>query len=190
MACTSTLTKNFVENCTHSPKSGIVSKFIVNIADIDKSSSQVSADGTVVTALVLETGAKVYEVEGDERTNMGSFEFTSDEISEGYIHKDGIRIKYRGKEQRSRVKEMLRGRFATILQKVDIGDSGEIEYEISGYESGMHVVAHSADFTANKGTATLEMQTKDGELESTEPKVWEEVGGIDTWLTTNTYVPA
>lgn len=191
MACAEKkLTKNLVKNCTHAPKQGVGRKFAVAISDIDKTSTQLSADGTEVTTLVLESGAKVYELEGNVKVHGASFELVEKEFGDYYNHKDTYKITYRGAAQRARVQEMIGGRFATIVQKIDTGDSGEIEWEILGYESGMKPKAHSADLAAGSGVATLELGTVEGEEEKTEPKLWTESTGWDTWIDANLFVPA
>ncbi|TDO68826.1 hypothetical protein EV143_11810 [Flavobacterium chryseum] len=189
--CDEKLTGQFVKMCGHRPKQGVAGKWYINHDDVDVEATQKSNRGTVVTTLVLKTGAKIYPAVGKKVSSI-EHALAIKDFSNGYIHTDRFTITYKGPAERERVQELVDGaRVVTLSKKVDTGISGELSYEIAGLESGMEITEDTFNSGADSGVTKIAVATKEGEEESTGIKLFKMVGGLDaieTWITTNEYV--
>ncbi len=191
MGCTTKLAGNFVRECLHRPKQGFLKKWYINEEDIDRAATQLANRGTKVTALVLKAGAKIYPADGPDKTKSGSHALSVTDFGNGYIHTDNFTVTYRGEKQRERIQELVDGaRVVTINQKVDRGLTGELSYEILGFESGMSITNDDWSSSENAGTSKIVVATKEGEEELTGAKLWSEgtLAATEAWITANEFV--
>lgn len=181
----------FAVKCGHRPKQGVSKKWYINHDDIDLEGTQKANRGTVVTVLVLKTGAKIYPA-GGKKVSSIEHALAIKDFSNGYIHTDRFTITYKGPDERERVQELVDGaRVVTLSKKIDTGVSGELSYEIAGLESGMEITEDTYNSAADSGVTKIAVATKEGEEESTAIKLFKMTGGIEaieTWITTNEYV--
>ncbi len=189
--CNIGLGGNFKKICGYKPKSGIKRKWYGNVDDIDKEATVMANRGTKINTLVLKVGAKIYSIGGNDKTHGLSSAGVVGDYANGFIHTDIINIMYRGELERERIQEIVDGaRVFSIVEKVDGGESGELTYELAGYESGMLFNAYANDFIANSGVASLTVATKEGEEEGTDVKLFQDTDSATTlaFLETNTFV--
>lgn len=191
--CDNKLAGQFTQMCGHRPKQGVSKKWYINWDDIDKEATQKANKGTVVTALVLKTGAKMYPAQGNRKVHSIEHALSIKDFGNGYIHTDRFTITYKGENERERIQELVDGaRVVTLSQKVDTGVSGELSYEIAGLEAGMEITEDNFNSAADSGVTKIAVATKEGEEESTGIKLFKMTGGleaIETWITANAYVP-
>lgn len=189
--CNSILSGNFRKICGYKPKSGIKRKWYGNLDDIDKEATVLASRRTKITTLVLKEGAKIYPAFGNDKTHGLSSAGVVGDYGNGFTHTDVLNIMYRGDKERERVQEIVEGaRVFSIVEKVDDGISGELAFEVAGFESGMLFNAYTNDFIANGGVATLTVATKAGEEEGTDVKLFQDTDYATTaaWLETNSFV--
>lgn len=191
--CDNKMAGQFTQQCGHRPKQGVSKKWYINWDDIDKEATQKANRGTVVTALVLKTGTKIYPAQGSKKVSSIEHALSIKDFSNGYIHTDRFSITYKGPNERERVQELVDGaRVVTLSQKIDTGVNGELSYEIAGLESGMEITEDNYNSAADSGITKIAVATKEGEEEATAIKLFNMTGGleaIETWITTNEYVP-
>ncbi|MHC0442313.1 hypothetical protein [Flavobacterium sp. 3-210] len=191
--CDNKLAGQFTQVCGHRPKQGVYKKWYINWDDVDKEATQKANRGTVVTALVLKTGSKIYPAQGNKKVSSIEHALAIKDFGNGYIHTDRFSITYKGPNERERVQELVDGaRVVTLSQKIDTGTSGELSYEIAGLESGMEITEDNYNSAADSGITKIAVATKEGEEEATGIKLFQMTGGLDaieTWISTNEYVP-
>lgn len=188
MSCTTNLSANFIHDCTHRPKQGVVKKWYVNWEDIDRVATQLNTAKTGVTSLVLNTGAKIYKAEGTDKTSKASHALKVGDFANSYTHTDTYTVLYKGDTQKEQIQKLVDGaRVVSIIEKVDTGLAGETTFEIVGFESGMVITNDDYDTSANSGTTTIIVATKEGEEEATGIKSFldTDVATTRTWITTN-----
>lgn len=194
MSCNTKIAGDFALNCGYKPKQGIYEKWLINWDDIDFAASQLDNRNTKVTSLVLKAGKKIYKANGNDKSHKVKHALVVGDFGNGYTHTDEIILIYKGENERERVQELVDGaRVVTLVKKIDGGLTGELKYEIAGYESGMKIINDDFDSSANSGTTTIICATKEGEEEATGLKLYLPVGGIEdieTFITTYEYVPA
>lgn len=160
--CENKLAQGFLQLCGYKPKAGIDNKYFINFDDVDKEATQLSADRTKITTLVLKENAKIYPAEGDKQSK-GSHEFKEDVYGNGYTHTDEYIIKYRGDVAKQNVQKLVDGgKVLTIYKKTDTGLNGEITYEVAGFDSGMKLKKDSLALTENAGTQSISVATEEG----------------------------
>ena len=193
MGCTNAkLAGNFARVCGLKPKQGILRKWYVNFDDLDRSATQLANRNTKITQLVLNTGAKLYPAEGNDKSHKANHALAVGDYGNGYIHTDQYTLLYRGENERERIQELVDGaRVISIIEKVDGGQNGELTYEILGYESGMSITEDVWNSAENSGTAQLSVATKEGEEESTGAKLFSHTDAATTksFIETNEYTP-
>lgn len=191
MACATEIAKDFIDECGRIPKAGVENIYLVNWADIDRSSSQLAVSNTQVTALVLKATKKIYQFTARREAGQVSHALAILEFATGYIHTVQGRPLLRGAEEREVIQDLVDGgRVVAIVEKVDTGLAGELKYEIYGYESGLKLLNDDYNSNENSGVSTLILQTKEGEEEATAPKLWNEdtyAGGAEAFITENLY---
>ncbi len=188
MACTSKISANFIKECTHRPKQGVLNKWYINWEDIDRAATQLNASKTGITALVLNTGANIYKAEGTDKTSKASHALKVGDYANSYTHTDSYTILYKGDAQKEQVQKLVDGaRVVSIIEKVDTGLAGETTFELVGYESGMVITNDDYDTSANSGTTNIVVATKEGEEEATGIKSFldTDVATTRAWITAN-----
>lgn len=178
--------------CGYKPKQGIQKKYYVNFDDIDRAATTLANRNTKISALTLKAGAKIYDAAGNDKSHIGKAEGVVGDYGNGAKHTDVLNIIYNGENERERVQEIIDGaRVVTIIKKVDGGESGELTFEILGFEAGMTMSSYSWDSSANSGVATIEVASKDGEEEATPPKLFldTDITTTQAWIDANVYVP-
>jgi len=190
--CNSKLAGSFAKRCGHKAKAGVKEKYYINHDDIDFVGTQTARRGTSVTALVLKAGAKIYSAESVNAGRKVMHALAVGDYGNGYTHTDTLIVTYRGEEESERIQELVDGgRVVTINRMVDGGENGETSYKIAGLESGMLITNDDYDSSANNGTTTLIVATKEGEEEATGLKSWSEgsLADTETWISENLYEP-
>ncbi|TXK78686.1 hypothetical protein [Mesonia sp. K4-1] len=188
--CINELGGNFNKICGYKPKSGIKNKWYGNVDDIDKEATVMVSRRNGITTLVLKQDAKIYPAKGNDKTHVLKASGVVGDYGNGFTHTDTLNIMYRGLNERERIQEITDGaRIFSIVEKVDGGENGELFFELAGFESGMLMSSFEYDSSANSGVATLEVATKEGEEESTPPKVFLDTDYATTkaWLETNSF---
>lgn len=189
--CIKELAGDFAQECDAKPKTGVKRKWYANYDDVDFEATQLANKRTKVTLLVLKAGKKFYPADGNDKTSKVKHAIAIGDFTNGYIHTDEYNILYNGEAARERAQELAQGaRVITISQKVDQGISGEIAFEIAGYESGMLILNDDYSSADNSGVRTVITATKAGEEENTGLKLFLLAGGSAatlTYLETNTY---
>ncbi len=187
--CNRRLAGQFVRECTHRPKQGIADKWYFNYDDVDRAASTLTNRGTVINQLVLKSGAKLYRAEGNTKTSQASHSLSVSDFGNGYIHTDTYTVLYRGANERERIQELVDGaKVCTLIKKTDKGVSGELEYEVLGFESGMVVTEDNWNSKENSGITTLTVSTVEGEEEATGAKLLS-IEDAENWIRSNEYVP-
>lgn len=191
--CDDKLSGGFAKKCGTRPKQGLKRKWYFNYDDVDRAATQLANKGTKISLLVLKAGKKLYQAAGTTKTLKAKHALAVLDFDRGYVHTDTLTILYHGEEERQRIQELVDGgRICSINDKVDSGVSGELSFDVFGYESGMSIINDDYDSSANSGTVTIAVATEKGEEESTGKKLFMLAGGLaatETFLTTNTYVP-
>lgn len=188
--CDDKLSGAFARKCGYTPKQGVISKWYGNWDDIDKEATQLSNRGTKITQLVLKAGAKIYPAQGPDNTKKVNHALSIGDYSTGYIHTDEFIVTYRGADERERIQELVDGaRVFTINRMVDSGVNGELAFQVAGFDSGMKIINDDYDSSANSGTATLIVATKDGEEEGTGLKLFLEgtLSDTEAWIEENEF---
>lgn len=190
--CEIGISGNFDRICGYTPKQGIKNKWYGNVEDIDVSATVMANRGNLVTTLVLKTGAKLYRANGTDKSHQLTSAAVIGDFGNGHKHTDILNVIYRGADERERIQESTDGaRLFSIVEKVDKGPEGKEAFEIAGLESGMLLAGFDYDSNANSGVGTLTVATKDGEEESTPPKLFLDTDYATTltFLETNTFDP-
>lgn len=196
MSCDSKLANKFVQQCAHTPKKGIIRKWYINWEDIDFTGTQTANKGTKVTALVLNSGAKLYAAEGHEKAAKADHALSRKEYGVTYIHKDQFQVTYDGEEERENVQRMTKGRFVTINERNDKGLAGELSYEIYGLEAGMVLTEDVKNTNENAGTRNITVSSQEDQEESTGAKLFMMMSGTPAennlaattaWIAANVY---
>jgi hypothetical protein len=192
--CVTLLANNFARKCGVKPKAGILKKFYLNYEDIDFEASQLAHNNTVIETLVLKDGAKIYQAEGNDRSHRVNHALSVGDFGNGYIHTDEFTPLYNGPEVREELQKIVEGnRVVTIVEKIDKGESGELAYEVVGFESGMVASADDYNSAENSGTRNFVVATKEGEEEATGIKLFYNSVTPTTaadFISTNLFVPA
>lgn len=195
MSCNTKLAKNFVQQCAHTPKKGVIKKWFINWDDIDFTATQTANEGTKVTAIVLNAGAKIYPAEGHQSASKADHALSRKGYGVTYIHKDSFQITYDGETERENIQKMTKGRFVTIIERNDKGLSGELTYEVYGLEAGMLLTEDVKNTGENAGTRNITVSTQEDQEESTGAKLFMMLDGAENdltatkaWITSNTYV--
>ncbi|MEE4246325.1 MAG: hypothetical protein V2I33_13030 [Kangiellaceae bacterium] len=198
MSCDTKLSKGFVRKCGLRPKQGVSDKWYFNWDDVDREASQLSADKTKITALVLKAGAKIYEAQAVKTSKKVRHALAINDFGKGYIHTDEFIVGYRGDNENNAIQELVDGaRIGTINKMIDTGENGETSYRVAGFESGMEITNDDFDSAANNGTSTIICATQEGEEEATGLKIFlmpaasepSDLAETDAWITANVYVP-
>lgn len=195
MSCVNTLTDSFLRECAYKPKAGLEPDvWLVNLADIDKAVSQLATSGMLISTFALAAGKTLFKAEGAGNYPQGTVTLSQGDNGPNHIHGLTVRVLYYGEDERLQVKQMIdNGRFAAIVKKRDGGLSGELKYEVLGWESGMQVESMTWSSNENNGVRELVLATKEGEEESTDAKLFvdTDLATTESFLETNTfgYVP-
>lgn len=189
MSCENTLSKNFIRQCGYRPKAGLENTvWLVNVKEIDKAATQLSASKMSITSMVLTTGAKIYKAEGAGKFPQGTTELVKGDNGNGWKHGNTIRILYYSEDEREQLQKMIDdGRFATIVEKKDTGLAGELTYDVLGFESGMAVQSVTWNSAENNGVVVVVLGTEEGEEESTDRKIFldTDLATTKTWIESN-----
>lgn len=192
--CDNRLAGQFTKVCGHRPKQGVSRKWYINWDDIDRTATQISNKGTLVTALILKIGKKIYRAEGNKKTSSAEHAMAVKDFGNGYIHTDRFTILYKGVNERLRVQDLVEGaRVVTLIERIDKGVSGELSFEIAGLESGMSITEDNFNSAADSGVTKIAVATTEGEEEATGLKLFTLTGGvteIEAWIATSEYVSA
>jgi len=178
--CESKLTKAFRKKCGYAPKQGIDKKWYGNKEDIDYVATQLANRGTVITTLVLKSGAKIYPAEAPKSANKQVVHALSvGDFSNGYIHTDTLIVTHQGAEESEAIQEMVEGAKLFTINKKSDGT-----YIVAGFESGMSITNDDFDSNANSGTATITVATEEGQEEATRVKILD-MEDMDAFITAN-----
>lgn len=190
MSCENKITKNIVRKCGYKPKAGLENVIhCVNTKEIDKALTQLSASKMSVTSLVLVDGAKIFRAEGAGKFPQGTTEMVKGDNGSSFKHGNTIRILYYGEEEREQLQNMIQdGRITTINEKKDKGESGELAFDILGFEGGMAVQSVAWNSNENDGVVVITLATEEGEEEATDRKIFmdTDLATTKTWIETNT----
>jgi GTPase len=193
MSCTLKLSKEFARKCSYRPKQGVDKTiYLVNTEDIDKATTVLNTTKTSVTTLTLGTGAKLFKSEGNDKSHAVSSELVVSDFGNGMKHQLKVNVLYYGDAERAALQEIIDGaRITAIVKKVDTGESGELSYEVYGFESGMVISEMSRSSSENAGVISFTLASKEGEEESTDAKIFmdTDLATTEAWIESNTYVP-
>ena len=170
--CYPDLGGNFVVNCNHIPKAGILRKWIGIHDDIDQQATTIAENDTSgnvefgVNQLVLKANAAIYRVEGNDKVHKLKDEAAENDFVDGHIHTDTITFVDKSQAEFMRVNRMKGRRFFSIVETVDSGGDGLTKFLIGGLESGMKMSANDFDTAENSATRTVELKTQENALES------------------------
>ena len=186
-ACIPDLSGDFITVCGYIPKQGNKRVLLVNHSDIDFGNTNLNSDRTAVTALVLESAKKAYQVSGRSETSNSLFSGEAIDFGFGYTHTLELTPIYTGAEELSVIQKFADGaRVVAIVENVDGGPDGTDSWEILGLDSGLKLTTDEGNRGENFGVSTITLSSKEGELEGTRPKKWTEADKA-TWLTSNLY---
>ena len=163
---------NFVVNCNHIPKAGVLRKWIGIHEDIDRAAttfldeenSGVANYG--VNQLTLKQSANIYRVEGNDKVHKLKDEAAENDFVDGHIHTDTITFIDKSQAEFMRINRLKGRRFFSIVETVDEGGDGRTKFLIGGFDSGMKMTANDFDTAENSGTRTVELKTQENALES------------------------
>ena len=190
--CSTKMAGDFARKCGHKPKQGVSEKWYGNHDDIDFEATQMANRNTKITTLVLKEGGKLYKARGTKKTSSAEHALVVGDFTNGYTHIDRFTILYKGENERERVQELVEGaRVFTIIKKVDTGVSGELSYEVAGFESGMAITEDNFNSNENSGVTQIACSTTEGEEEATGLKLFlleEGTAATAAWITANEFV--
>lgn len=129
---------------------------LLNYTDIDKALSEENAtDPNIIETIVLEAGAKGYEVDslpnatvGEDTINVGTYNRT-------HQHNLTVRIFKKSEAAKKFVNGLTNSRVVAIVQNNDRGDAGDTKYEIYGWDSGLELNDLTASTEMADGVAYL-----------------------------------
>lgn len=175
--CNLDLANNFIRNCYHKPKAGILNKWIGLVDGVDTEATdlnltpnnEIDLDSNYgVNQFVIKSGYYLYKVEGNDKTHKAKHAFSENDFDEGYIHTDTITFLDRNKVVRENIGRLSSSkRFFTISEMVDKASDGSTTFQIAGLFSGMKLINDDYDSAENSGTQTVVLETKEQELEPT-----------------------
>lgn len=170
MSCINKLAINYVKDCSYRPVTGIVARYLINLDDIDRVASQVNTTNTMVTDLILKSGAKIYEIGGDIKSLKASYELVKGDYFNGYKHICETSLHYVGLEERELINQLTsEARVVVINKKRDTGITGEETFEIFGWRVGLEIESGTRNYGENAGVYNFILASKDGEVEPYTP---------------------
>ncbi|MDA8956154.1 hypothetical protein N9H19_00855 [Flavobacteriales bacterium] len=172
MSCIPKIIRGFVQNCDHTPKSGTLKGWIFNYDDIDRGATQIVNKATKITDLVLQADKNFYVLGAENKSVIASHESAKGENGTRYTHTALIKVPYRGENERQTIQELALGsRVGVIIQKLDGGVSGELSFEVYGFESGMLLDQDNFNTSENDGVTLIGVKSYEGEEEGTANKL-------------------
>lgn len=119
---------------------------LVSTTDIDRAKSTVAAN--VISAIVLKSGAKGYEVDSLPNAVVGDSPVTVGTYVSTFQHTLTVRIFKKSEAAKKFVNQLPTARVVAIVENNERGAKGEVKYEVYGWYSGL---------TMTELTATTEM---------------------------------
>ncbi len=171
--CSGKISKNFVRDCSYSPKSGLhTTIYLVNTEEIDRQATQFNESKTQITNLVLKSGAKLYKMEGGGKYPQGKVTLKKGDFGNNWTHSLSVRLMYYGVEERAELNSLIRdGRVTAIVKRKDTGINGELTYAVLGFETGMAVQTSEWSSVDNNGTKPIDFATEEGEEEAMDDRI-------------------
>lgn len=171
-SCTPEISKNFLRNCNHRPKAGVLRKWIGFHEGIDQQATNLSKSAATgfeskfaFDQFVLNSSSFLYRLEGNDKVHKVKHEFTPGDFANGYTHTDTVTFIDRNQTVLMNIADIQDGRFFTISEMVDAGGDGKTKFLVAGAFSGMKLLSDNFDSGENSGTLTIELATKEGDVE-------------------------
>ena len=187
MACEDKITGNISRDCSYRPSQGVLEAYLINLDDIDKSASTVTA--TSISLLTLKAGAKIYSVDSVD-TGLGlSAVGARDAYGMAYTHTQRLRIIDGNSATWARLDEMKNGNFVSIVKTKGASSDGLSQYKVGGYNFGMKMTTDSVDYDAESGTRGIELTSQEGSMEAGSALIYldTDVATTEAFLSTNLF---
>ena len=171
MSCEQDFGGNFIKNCNHIPKAGVLKEWIGIHDDLDLNATKLTKDAATgkyaVDQLVLKADKSIYRVEGNDKQFKLKDEKAENDFVEGHIHTNTTTFIDKSQAELMKINAMNGGRFFSIVETVDRGGDGLTKFLIGGLESGMKITTNDFDTAENSGVRTVELKTQENALEGT-----------------------
>jgi len=168
MSCINKITANISYDCSSAnrAKSGLETKAVLlNVADLDRTAITVS--GSTVTNLTLNSGTTGYSISWIKQLGSTGSEVTlNDSGVDLFSHSFACRVFGQSAEDAERIKELLEGEFAVVVETKYKGTDNADSYKVFGVESGLKMAEGSFSSLENDGSFIFTLKSQDGFGES------------------------
>ena len=147
--------------------SGLGSRVILlNYSDIDKTASTVTSN--IVSAITLAGTAVGYEFTSLPDTMVAECTFERGTYMGSWVHSVNLRVFTKSETSKAFINSLNDARLVAIVANNEAGTSGEIKYEVYGWESGLKLeTAPLSSEVADGLVADIKMSSTEGSKEST-----------------------
>lgn len=159
-----------MDSCSRLSIAGTGSRVILlNYSDINKALSEEAEN--VIASIVLKAGAKGYEVASLPDATVGEDTLSAGTYRNRHLHSVTVRIFKKSEAAKKFVNSLTDARIVAIVENNDIGEEGEVKYEVYGWDSGLKLseLTASTELT-DEASYVCGLASKDSALEFTLPK--------------------
>ena len=160
--CTSAvLGAHFDFLCDYTPTGGIQAAWIGNFADINKSSSTLNTNRTIVTDLNLNASKNIYRLSVVEESYQNTTTFVQRDFDKAYTQSFVYVSPTISEDVLNGLKNLVQGaKTFVIFQSLDKGTDTSLEYRILGFDTGLELSDISHDSNANAGRISFTLTNK------------------------------
>jgi len=171
MSCTYKYLANDVGyNCEIKPVAGTEARVLfVNINDIDKANSVISANNELVlTDIVLKANKTGVLFEAIEDENDGGFEMKDDKFGQFYEHVLNLKLLTPSAENRLEAKNIASGggKYIAIIERKWKGVDSKDAFQVYGWQYGLKGSVHKYNTKENDGAELITLKTPAPYMES------------------------
>lgn len=170
MDCTD-LTKNVIAAvCNKQAVAGTGKRVVLlNYDDVDRVISTVA--NNVITSLVMKSGKKGVSFTTHGDSTLGEVSLKKGTYVNSFIHNATLRVFTKDEVSKDFVNAIAGSKVIMIIENNEIGEAGNVKYEVYGWESGLELSEATGTTELADGVVyNLKLGTSDKSTENTLPK--------------------
>lgn len=160
--CTSAvLGAHFDFLCDYTPTGAITGAWIGNFADINKATSTLNTNRTIITELNLQASKNIYRLSGMQESYQNTTTFVQRDFDKAYTQSFVYVSPTISEDQLNGLKSLVQGaKTFVIFQTEDIGLDTSLEYRVLGFDTGLELSDITHDSRANAGRIGFTLSNK------------------------------